>query len=146
MPHAGLPGSHPFLLSVRGGGGRGTVLHWVHTWQWSYCTILSPSLSPSFSPSSPPPSPPLFPPPLPSFSPSLPPSLPLLPPSLLPSFPPSLPPSLPPCRAYFGEGQGPIMLDDVRCSGSEGELADCSYRGWLVHNCRHSGGCGRVLH
>ena len=30
------------------------------------------------------------------------------------------------------------MLDDVRCSGSERELADCSHRGWFVHNCGHS--------
>ena len=30
------------------------------------------------------------------------------------------------------------MLDDVRCSGSERELSECSHSGWLVHNCVHN--------
>lgn len=40
--------------------------------------------------------------------------------------------------AYFGEGSGNIWLDDVYCSGIEGDLADCSHDGWGVHNCHHS--------
>ena len=29
--------------------------------------------------------------------------------------------------AYFGLGNGPIHLDDVRCTGSEAALINCSY-------------------
>jgi len=34
--------------------------------------------------------------------------------------------------------RGPIWLDDLQCSGTERDIAQCSHRGWGVHNCRHS--------
>ena len=40
--------------------------------------------------------------------------------------------------AAFGEGSGPIWLDDVECSGDDQTLSDCAHPGWGVENCRHS--------
>ena len=42
-----------------------------------------------------------------------------------------------PANARFGQGSGQILLDDVRCTGSESSLASCSHRGKGRHNCRH---------
>ena len=39
--------------------------------------------------------------------------------------------------AYYGEGSGPILLDDVQCNGSEASLLNCSSNGFFVHNCGH---------
>ncbi|XP_071486552.1 scavenger receptor cysteine-rich domain-containing protein DMBT1-like [Diadema antillarum] len=45
-------------------------------------------------------------------------------------------------RAHFGEGSGPILMDDVRCSGSESSLRDCQHR--RLHNCHHREDAGVV--
>jgi deleted-in-malignant-brain-tumors protein 1 len=37
----------------------------------------------------------------------------------------------------FGQGTGPIWLDDVGCSGREDKLEECSNRGIGTHNCQH---------
>jgi len=37
----------------------------------------------------------------------------------------------------FGDTSGRIWMDDVRCTGREADIGQCSHRGWGVHNCRH---------
>ena len=39
-------------------------------------------------------------------------------------------------RAHFGQGSGSIEIDDVRCTGSEQQLSQCSLR--RGSNCDHS--------
>ena len=45
-------------------------------------------------------------------------------------------------NAYFGRGSGHILLDNVRCTGTEPRLLDCSNIGIGVHNCDHSEDAG----
>ena len=45
-------------------------------------------------------------------------------------------------NAPFGQGSGPIFLDDVRCTGLEYRLFDCASSEIEVHNCDHSRDAG----
>ena len=52
-------------------------------------------------------------------------------------------------NAAFGDGTGrPILIDDITCTGNEGNILDCSYDS--VSNCDHSEDagviCGAVCH
>ncbi|KAK2099112.1 hypothetical protein P7K49_024563 [Saguinus oedipus] len=40
-------------------------------------------------------------------------------------------------QAHFSRGQGPIVLDDVGCMGTETRLWQCLHSDWLTHNCGH---------
>ena len=42
--------------------------------------------------------------------------------------------------AYFGQGAGPISLDNVHCNGSESSLLDCNHLN--QSNCGHSADAG----
>ncbi|KAJ8018483.1 Deleted in malignant brain tumors 1 protein [Holothuria leucospilota] len=41
------------------------------------------------------------------------------------------------CCASFGAGEGPIWLDDVRCTGSESNIGSCGNNGWGIEDCGH---------
>ena len=43
-------------------------------------------------------------------------------------------------NAYFGQGIGPILLDNVHCNGNESTLLDCNHLN--QSNCAHSSDAG----
>lgn len=48
----------------------------------------------------------------------------------------------------FGGGEGEILLDTVRCNGTEQRLEDCPHNGIGIHNCAldHHEDAGVVCH
>ena len=47
-------------------------------------------------------------------------------------------------RAFFGQGTGPIFLDDVGCTGTESRLANCRANPIGEHNCVHAEDAGAI--
>lgn len=47
-----------------------------------------------------------------------------------------------PGQAFFGQGAGTILLDNLKCTGLEATLQECSHIPWDVHNCDHSEDAG----
>ncbi|KAG7516091.1 scavenger receptor cysteine-rich domain-containing group B protein-like [Solea senegalensis] len=45
-------------------------------------------------------------------------------------------------EAFFGQGTGAILLDNLKCIGTEESLLQCSHIGRDVHNCDHSEDAG----
>ncbi|NXH17276.1 DMBT1 protein, partial [Bucco capensis] len=46
--------------------------------------------------------------------------------------------------AFYGEGTGDILLDNVVCTGDESSLEQCSHRGIGTHDCYHKEDAGVI--
>ena len=46
--------------------------------------------------------------------------------------------------AYFGEGSGLILLDNVNCNGGESSIFDCRLKTLGEHDCQHKEDAGVV--
>ncbi|KAF5895094.1 deleted in malignant brain tumors 1 protein-like, partial [Clarias magur] len=44
--------------------------------------------------------------------------------------------------AAFGQGSGPLWMDDVKCSGRESSITQCSHMGFGSHECNHGEDAG----
>ena len=43
---------------------------------------------------------------------------------------------------YYGPGSGPVLMDNVRCNGSEKHLDECPFKGWGITDCTHNNDAG----
>ena len=50
--------------------------------------------------------------------------------------------AVPMLNNYYGNGTGPIWLDDVKCVGLENNLDACGHKAWGVSNCGHDEDAG----
>ena len=41
-------------------------------------------------------------------------------------------------HAEYGEGRGPIWMDNILCTEQDVVLEECDFAGWGIHNCGHS--------
>ena len=48
--------------------------------------------------------------------------------------------------AFFGQGVGPIWLDNVNCNGFEPNIDSCRHNPWGINNCRHYKDVSVVCH
>uniref|UniRef100_A0AAZ1XPR7 Soluble scavenger receptor cysteine-rich domain-containing protein SSC5D n=2 Tax=Oreochromis aureus TaxID=47969 RepID=A0AAZ1XPR7_OREAU len=49
-----------------------------------------------------------------------------------------------PKKAHFGDGSGPIWLDDVSCSGNERSIIQCQHRRFGKNSCKHNKDAGVI--
>ncbi|KAM3834270.1 scavenger receptor cysteine-rich domain-containing protein DMBT1 isoform 5-T5 [Vipera latastei] len=47
-------------------------------------------------------------------------------------------------EAYFGQGTGNILLENVQCKGNESSIEECSNPGWGIHRCGHKEDAGVI--
>ena len=45
-------------------------------------------------------------------------------------------------NAFYGQGDGQVWLDNVKCIGTERAIRMCSHTGWEAKNCSHSKDAG----
>ena len=48
--------------------------------------------------------------------------------------------------AYYGQGNGSVILDNVQCTGNEVSIFSCSHNSIGYHDCSHSDDAGVVCH
>ena len=48
--------------------------------------------------------------------------------------------------AYFGEGSGLILLDNVNCGGTKSSIFTCTHRNFGEHDCTHNEDAGVVCY
>ena len=45
-------------------------------------------------------------------------------------------------NAFYGQGNGEVWLENLKCVGTESTIRDCAHRGWGMGSCSHSEDAG----